>query len=552
MSWESNACISPDGQKIFFTSDRKGGLGGLDIYVSEKVGNDWGPARNLGPGINTAYDEESPIMLADGKTLYFSSEGHQNMGGFDIFYAVQQPNKMWSTPVNVGYPINSTGENLLYVPYKDGSEAYYAQARHEGYFTFGDMDIYQLNYVKAEKDVETTVDIIGTVKFADMNELDTSVTVYLVDTISGKITATVKPDLKTGKYSMTVEKSSYKLVVRANGYRDNVKTVSVSKASQLQQVIVDVNMIPASVNAQKYFTIRSVFFAFNSAELNREAMIEVEKLYSVMNENPGLYIEVIGHTDTKGSSDYNKKLSIQRSRAVVDYLVKKGIDAKRFVSLGAGKEHVIAVDTDTKGTAIDDGARLNRRVEIRILRSDNDMVVTMDEQVPEALRLKQYDRFSIALEETKDTLKQSAWSSLKKDTSVRVLYFQTANGYLYYFGDYKSKADASKALNMSIAAGFPNARLIDYFELNKLNKFNVTNKVDWKQKYTIQLKAIDKAIIIDAPGIKDLKQYKTKDGFFRYTYKEYTDVEEAKADLEKVINLGFHDAFIIEVSKLKE
>lgn len=140
--WESHACVSHDGKTLFFTSNRKGGFGGLDIYKSERTtGDDWGPAQNLGPLINTSYNEETPFILDNGKRLYFSSFGHDNMGGYDFFYSEINADQTWSRPVNLGYPLNTTDDDIFIHPLGDGSVAYISKYDPNG---FGRSDIVRI------------------------------------------------------------------------------------------------------------------------------------------------------------------------------------------------------------------------------------------------------------------------------------------------------------------------------------------------------------------------------------------------------------------------
>jgi hypothetical protein len=141
--WESHASISKDGRILYFTSNRAGGYGGLDIYKSERSrSGDWGPAMNLGPVINSKYNEETPVITSDGNTLYFSSMGHYNMGGYDIFYSTRFDNGQWSKPINAGYPLNTSGDDLFFTPVGEGAFAYYAKYNKED--SYGLMDIYKL------------------------------------------------------------------------------------------------------------------------------------------------------------------------------------------------------------------------------------------------------------------------------------------------------------------------------------------------------------------------------------------------------------------------
>ena len=148
-SWETHACICNDGKTIYFTSNRKGGMGGLDIYYSkyDEVNEEWSPAKNLGEKINTPYNEETPFLTEDGSRLYFSSQGHNGMGGFDIFYSEKVGEDEWSEPVNIGYPINTTGDDLFFYPVENGHAGYMAKYDKDG---FGKQDIVRIEIFSEE------------------------------------------------------------------------------------------------------------------------------------------------------------------------------------------------------------------------------------------------------------------------------------------------------------------------------------------------------------------------------------------------------------------
>jgi len=140
--WESHGYISEDGTQLIFASDRSGGFGGLDLYISNKVNGDWGPAENLGPEINTRFNEDRSFLINDGKTLFFSSQGHNNIGGYDIFRSDLQKDGKWSTPVNPGYPVNTTDDDIFFMPVDGGRSAYYSKYKESG--GFGNEDIYKI------------------------------------------------------------------------------------------------------------------------------------------------------------------------------------------------------------------------------------------------------------------------------------------------------------------------------------------------------------------------------------------------------------------------
>jgi Tol biopolymer transport system component len=142
--WESHGFISEDGNQLVFASDRPGGFGGLDLYISRKVNGDWGPAVNLGPEINTQFNEDRPYLINNGKTLFFSSQGHENMGGYDIFRSDLQSNGLWSIPKNLGYPINTPDDDIFFMPVADGKSGYYSKFKETG--GFGKEDIYKVTF----------------------------------------------------------------------------------------------------------------------------------------------------------------------------------------------------------------------------------------------------------------------------------------------------------------------------------------------------------------------------------------------------------------------
>jgi hypothetical protein len=140
--WESHGFISEDGNQIVFASDRPGGLGGLDLYISHKLNGDWGPAVNVGPEINTQFNEDRPFLINNGKILFFSSQGHENIGGYDIFRSDLQSNGLWSSSKNLGYPINTPDDNIFLMPTLDGKSGYYSVFKESG--GLGKEDIYKI------------------------------------------------------------------------------------------------------------------------------------------------------------------------------------------------------------------------------------------------------------------------------------------------------------------------------------------------------------------------------------------------------------------------
>lgn len=236
-SWEPSACIRADGNTMYIVSDRKGGYGGRDIYRVVKLPNGkWSKALNLGPKINTPYDEDAPFIHPDGKTLFFASNGHKTMGGFDIFFSTNMgTDTSWSEPENVGFPINTTDDDIYYVTSADGRRGYFSSARPGG---FGEKDIYM---VTLEKDVVEPVTLLkGYLTFDGTSNIPTSVTIKVVDNDTKLVIQEVHPNSKTGKYLLTLSPGTtgktYVINYEAEGYQPISETITVTPEQAYQEI----------------------------------------------------------------------------------------------------------------------------------------------------------------------------------------------------------------------------------------------------------------------------------------------------------------------------
>jgi hypothetical protein len=212
---ETHGSITDGGNTVYFASDRPGGLGGKDIYVSRKLPTgEWGKPLNLGPAINTSEDEDSPFIHSDGKTLYFASEGHNSMGGFDVFYSTMNDSGQWAEPVNVGYPINTPDDDLFYIPTADGQRVYYASKRKGG---FGRSDIYIIEF--PETDVRSLAVVAGYV-FTEEGEPASDAVIRIEKKISGEVAGIYRPNPQTGKYIIILPtEEEYNMYIEMPGYK---------------------------------------------------------------------------------------------------------------------------------------------------------------------------------------------------------------------------------------------------------------------------------------------------------------------------------------------
>lgn len=353
LGWEPSASLSSDENTIYFVSTRPGGFGGRDIYKSQKLPNGtWGAAQNLGNIINTPYDEDAPFIHPDGKTLYFSSTGHNSMGGFDIFKSVQNDVGIWQQQENVGYPINSTDDDVFYVLSANGKHAYYSSIKEGGY---GEKDIYMLT-LESEKEVPITV-LKGTITGIPA-PIDVQITV--TDNETSDIVGSYRPNSKTGDYLLTlIPGRNYNVTYESAGFLFHSENIFIPDTTSYQVINKAVDLAPIKVGAK--VVLKNIFFDFDKASLRTVSRVELNRVYNMLKTNPSLKIEISGHTDSKGSDEYNQKLSDERAKSVVKYLTEKGISADRMQAKGYGETRPVA-SNDTE-----EGRQENRRTELKII-----------------------------------------------------------------------------------------------------------------------------------------------------------------------------------------
>jgi len=360
-SWESHASISSDGNTLYFTSNRKGGYGGRDIYFSRKLPNgEWGLPINMGPKINTPYDEEGPFIHPDNRTLFFSSKGHNSMGGFDVFISLKDENGNWSQAMNLGYPLNSSDDDVFYVLSADGKRAYYSSIKEDSY---GDKDIYVASFIEFKE--KPLALIKGTVKDANGN-VPKDVVITVSNNVTGEVVGTYIPNSKTGNYLFILPPgANYNITYEAEGYLFKSENIDIPEDANYFQINKAIELEPIQIGSK--IVLNNIFFDFDKATLRDISKIELEKLTKLMVNNPKIIVEISGHTDAKGNENYNLKLSQDRAQAVVNYLITRGIDKNRMIAKGYGKSRPIANNYNPDGTENPEGMQLNRRVELKVI-----------------------------------------------------------------------------------------------------------------------------------------------------------------------------------------
>jgi outer membrane protein OmpA-like peptidoglycan-associated protein len=423
-SAETSFSIAPSGDEIAFVSDRrKGGSGGKDIYLIKKLNKrKWSKPENIGPVINTPYNEESVRYSKKGDVLWFSSTGHNSIGGYDIFYSKKGPTGEWSTPVNAGYPINTPWDEIFYNPSpSDDSSFFFVSNRSKG---FGGLDIYSgkilpplppplppivvvkppivsdsvimpkvitppkpdtifvrdtvivikeivpvakdtvkvnpvVPEIKPEPPKEFILYLIGKVTDSETGGAILA-RIDVIDLSTNQVITTSASSDVDGSYRIRLPaKRSYMLDLRSTGFLPDMKKVNIPET--YTEEVYPLNLTLVKVKVGEKVVLNNILFELGKSVLTTSSYAELDKLVQIMKDNPKMKIEISGHTDNTGNPVINAKLSTDRAKAVVDYLVKKGVEQNRMTYMGYGSDQPIAENTT------DAGRKKNRRVEFKIL-----------------------------------------------------------------------------------------------------------------------------------------------------------------------------------------
>lgn len=550
--WQTCATFTPDGQGMFFASNRRGGYGGLDIYFSRRLqSGEWADPVNLGPTINTPHNDEAPNLSPDGNTLYFISQGHNSIGGYDIFYSQRLDENEWSSPVNMGYPINTTDDDMSFFPLGNGNGmlSMVEQGRPNV------RNLYKFNLISGDEITE--VNITGELSLANNFEVEgKKFTISLIDDETKEVIQSTSPESITGKYTLKAAKGTYRIQAFGDGYASFSIPIYIPANYSMDEYLVNIRLVPERVSSGEYLAIRSILFEFDKSNLNREANFELEKLYSILNQYPGVTIEVTGHTDNIGSASYNNKLSQRRAQAAIDYLVKKGIDKDRLVARGASAFENVASNYNPDGSDNPAGRRLNRRVSIKVLKSDVDVTIIDEIDVPEHLKPRE-QYYTILLAPLNTNVNTNALNKLNTNSGLIAVKLEgTKSKFAYTIGSFAFKSNAIELLNFAIDNGFPKATIIGEDDLNRQlerTPTEIRKDIVDSDSFTIQVMTraesiTDKSLFM---GL-EVKEIKGNDGFFRYIYGEFPTRSAALEELENIKDKGFTEALVMSMNRYIE
>jgi outer membrane protein OmpA-like peptidoglycan-associated protein len=388
---QTHASYELGARKMFFIVNKEndGEAKNSDMYFSgviDKVSKKWGTPQPVGITINTKFNEGSVYMHPNGEVMYFSSEGHNSMGGYDIYMSVKKQGQ-WSEPINMGYPINTPYDDMFFAATANGKFAYIASNRDGGK---GGYDIYKVTFWGPDKEpaidaedylLASIANPIQDVKPERQVAVDkVNLTVFkgkTVDALTGKpvqadieiidnskaeLIETVTTNSESGKFLLALNSGfNYGISVKAEGYLFHSENFDIPAQSEYNLV----NKVIELKNIKKGSTIalRNIFFDTGKATLRAESNTELERLVKLMKDAPKLKVEISGHTDNTGSNAINEQLSQDRAQAVVDYLVKKGIASDRLTAMGYGSSVPVASNNSAEGR------QQNRRTEFKILEN---------------------------------------------------------------------------------------------------------------------------------------------------------------------------------------
>ena len=374
--WETHCTMTPDGQNMYFVSNRPGGFGGRDIYRIVKLPNgEWSKAMNMGPTINTPFDEDSPFIAVNNKTLYYSSNGDKSMGGFDVFVSFVDEENVWSTPANMGYPINSTGDDIFYTTTVDGLKGYLSSFRKGGH---GEKDIYEiLNDYLGNSPISS---IVGTFIPAEGQPLPENISAIInCNNCNSESQKIINPRIKNGSYFASLLRcKDYVIEFYSEGkllHSETFNTLCSGENEELRKDYIFPPVYVPGVDIAEVIKINPIYFDLDKSNIRPDAALELDKIVLVMNEHPELVVALGSHTDCRASKKYNMSLSDRRAKASAEYIKAKITNPERIYGRGYGESRLIndcGCEGNVKSDCSEEEHQENRRTEFIIVEELED------------------------------------------------------------------------------------------------------------------------------------------------------------------------------------
>lgn len=469
---ETHASISKDGKSLYFTSDVRGGSGSFDIYVSrlDEKGK-WGEAVNLGPTINTPFEEHTPFISNNDSVLFFSSQGHASLGGLDVFYSELNSYGVWSEPKNMGYPVNTTGDDVFFNPGWNEIEGYYSVPRQDDPTSNTINMVMELEY---EDELATMpLDSISGKPKSRLAVTKPAPKVALEDTTSDStITAQAAVSVPAEVIPPTVEiaiepeeTDDIEEVLNRDARRPEPEPVTT------EPVVVAIVPVTVSSPEAPSMLVTAVPFDLNDYHLNMAGLLEVEKIADLMINYVETEVELTGHTDASGREQYNMLLSLKRAEQIAKYLERKGIDRKRMLVNGKGETTPLAKEKKADGSESLLGRYLNRQVHVTIAGSVPADSELSGVYIPADLKISDEERnveseitfvYTIQISAAHTRIPLSRFEIV----GPAIEYKCTDGYYRYACGSYSTFQEATKALKTVRNSEFRDAYIqtLDWYE----------------------------------------------------------------------------------------
>lgn len=543
--WEDHGFITPDGQSMYFASNRPGGEGELDIWVSRRLEDGtWDRPVNCGNVINTPYDENTPYYDVDENALLFSSNGHLSMGGYDVFRSINRGGS-WTQPVAMPFAFNNVLENTHFI-LNNNAPGFVASRYDEKEKS---RNIYAIVAVNPADELTRAA---GVIKLEDGLEVDPAVSLITVKNTKTNEVFQNTSVAKDGSFSFNIKPGDYEILVSHDGYVTDTINLSLPLYYGGNYIPVNPVLIPLRVASGEFLSIKNILFDFSSYKIRDDVKPILESVRKILINNPGLTVEIAGHTDSKGSIEFNKRLADQRAQAVINYYTSSGIENTIFIKRSFGKSSPVAINTNPDGTDNPEGRKYNRRVTFGIVNPQTGIIIRHEVSTPDQLRQSYSTRFIVVLMKTKRKLDPAYFNKLIKDDMLFIRVIETDSLNYYTLGVFNVRSDAEKYAEYARQQGLNEAYVINQNDLEaqspSLNEpAPVVNKNLTRKIFTIQLQAARGPLNISKAFAKysGVREIVEGDGWYKYIYGEFNSVATAKEALVSV-KKDFEDAFIRE------
>jgi outer membrane protein OmpA-like peptidoglycan-associated protein len=570
--WETHAVISSDNRVIYFTSDRPGGFGGRDIWMCKRLPNgQWARAQNLGPTINTSYDEDAPFIHPDGKTIFFSSNGHKTMGGFDIFFAEIQEDGRWTTPINMGYPINTTDDDVYFVTSADGKRAYFSSDRKGG---LGEKDIYMISVDSVV--VEPIAVLKGILTLDGAEQIPPGILIFVTDIETGLVVNEVRPNSRTGKYTLALTPGkSYSISYEADGFEPIYDVIEIEDGLGYNEIDMELMLKPINFESKAAGTI-----SLSGSIKNKEEQIipgvriivvdnatseEVGVFYTMADTSKYYFVLDLGQNynvsfEAEGYMFHSENINIPLKPEFKE--IKKNITLER---IEAGTKIVLNnIFFDLNKSTLRKESSLELEKLYKVLFDYPEMKIEVgghtDSKGNAELNRK------LSQERAQSVVDHLAKKGIEKSRIVAKGYGKDLPIAQDYLPDGKPNEEG---MQMNRRVEF---KILDYNKPNKdqgiqqssneegniydPRKDIKTKEVNYTTKgslWGVQLGAYQKALPSnDFNNVKNVHSFIDHDGMVRYVIGSFALRTQAETLKKVVIEAGYKDAFIVDVNKEKK